>query len=251
MSIEAIAWAFTVDATPQERNVLFALALYANDETAECWPGLDTLQEMSNMDRRAVIRAINNLVKTGMIERVEKGHRGQSTRYLLKGVIFCRKSVTNDTRINRVIKLIDSDLVCQECHPIDIKSDTNDTLPPPEIPGVVGEFGIWLDVFTEITNIPENHISPKKAADAVKQMVEAGATPDDMRSGYAEVKDNYTILGPWSLVNPTTNAMRKRKGKNGNGHKAQKEEQFVEDHTDMEALRKLQRQLAERNNAKK
>ena len=109
MSIDAIARAYTIDATPQERNVLFALALFA-DENLECWPGLDTIAEMAQMARVPTIRAINKLEKAGIVERIEKGHRGQSTRYVLiglKGIQFDEKSIRKYTlskkRVYRMI----------------------------------------------------------------------------------------------------------------------------------------------------
>lgn len=203
MSVEAVAWAYAADASPTERNVLFALALFADDK-GECWPGLDLICEIAKMKRVPVIRSINSLVERGLVERLERGHRGQSTRYRLKGIQFGEKSIQIYTRINNILYINVKELVYTNVYPIDPKGIESDTQS-------IGEYGQWMDIFAEITHIPELSIKPDKAAEAIGRMVKAGAMPEDMRSGYYEVKDNYTIVGPWSLITPTLNAMRKRK----------------------------------------
>lgn len=229
MSIEAIAWAYTVNATPQERNVLFVLALHA-DKDWRCWPGLDTIVDEASMKRVPVIRALNKLEERGIIERTERGHRGQSTVYQLKGIQFSEKSILYGekgirkyTRILNIVKqsiVKEEELVYTSVYPITDNSVQNDTQSDSEPP--VGEYGIWLDTFYELTKIAETHYSQNKASDAIAKMISAGCTVDDMRAAYDEVKFNYTIVSPASMLTPTLNAMRKRTT-GGNGHKAKKQ----------------------------
>ena len=73
----------------------------------------------------------------------------------------------------------------------------------------IGVFAVWLDKFYQLTGIAETSYDMHKAADAIKRMVDAGATIAHFEAAYIAVKDNYTIVSPASLLNPTINSMRK------------------------------------------
>lgn len=72
-----------------------------------------------------------------------------------------------------------------------------------------------MTAFVERTHLPENRINPQKASDAIDQMVEAGATVEDMTNAIDSLleKGGYSIIGPWSVVNATCIQMSRRRQK--------------------------------------
>lgn len=69
MSVQAIAWAIQQRAGgPTEKAILMALANYA-DANGECWPSYKTLADDCEVSRRTVIRVMERLVESGLIEK--------------------------------------------------------------------------------------------------------------------------------------------------------------------------------------
>lgn len=60
MSVEAMAWAYSILLPPCPKSVLVALANRA-DEDGYCWPGIDDLERRTGWKRRAVQTAIKEL----------------------------------------------------------------------------------------------------------------------------------------------------------------------------------------------
>jgi hypothetical protein len=60
MSVEAMAWAYTVTLPPCPKSVLVALANRA-DEDGHCWPGIEDLEQRTGWGRRAIQTAIKDL----------------------------------------------------------------------------------------------------------------------------------------------------------------------------------------------
>lgn len=67
--------------------------------------------------------------------------------------------------------------------------------------------------FCNMTGIPELTGGAIKWNQAIKFMVENGITVEDMETAYDEVREQYHIVGPWSIKNPALIAMSRRKKK--------------------------------------
>lgn len=77
--------------------VMLALAEYADDETGQCWPGIDLLCEMTGLSDRQIQRVLNDLMSDGYIN-IERVHgRSKSNTYTLKGDAHDAKGDTCDT----------------------------------------------------------------------------------------------------------------------------------------------------------
>lgn len=84
MSAEANAWGVTQGAhlTCQAKFVFMRFCDYANAETQEAWPSLETIARETNLDRGSVYRIVQRLLADGLL-RVAKVHAGRPTRYLV------------------------------------------------------------------------------------------------------------------------------------------------------------------------
>lgn len=72
-------------ASPTALKVYVALALRANHETGECWPSHALIAEDTGVSVRTVIRALNELVTIGAVERTHrKGETGDQTSNLYR-----------------------------------------------------------------------------------------------------------------------------------------------------------------------
>lgn len=66
MSVEAMAWAYSVTLPPCSKSVLVALANRA-DEDGYCWPGIEDLEQRTGWKRRAIQTAIKDLHGRGLV----------------------------------------------------------------------------------------------------------------------------------------------------------------------------------------
>ncbi|UWQ94827.1 helix-turn-helix domain-containing protein [Rhodobacteraceae bacterium M385] len=71
-------WAFEIanhhDLKMGQRLVLLALAHHRNKSTGKCYPSLETLAKLSNLDRRTVQRHLKSLRDNGVITIEERFH---------------------------------------------------------------------------------------------------------------------------------------------------------------------------------
>ena len=92
MSAEALTWAFRQsghrhgdeyhEIKPAARFVLVTLADRANHEGV-CWPGYGDLAYRTGYTKRRVMQLIAQLVRSGLIEKIERtGQRGRQTSNL-------------------------------------------------------------------------------------------------------------------------------------------------------------------------
>jgi hypothetical protein len=65
-----------IELSPAHKVVLMTLADYLNRDSFLAWPDFDTLADNCDMDRRTVIRAINEGRRLGHIKKVRQGGRG-------------------------------------------------------------------------------------------------------------------------------------------------------------------------------
>lgn len=220
MSIEAIAWAYTIDATPQERNVLFGLALCANGGH-EARPGVPNLCDICRMEERAVQRALNGLVSRKVIERVEQGYKGHASTYKLMVsnlTPITVYGVKNDIPlIDRLINLLINGMSKMTPYPDKpVKNDAIDTTPEP-----TDEFTAMCDLVTEMTGypIPNNQAE----IEAIKELVKVSATREDFTAALAFLKGKKVARGACDLLPSIRYNLAKRtQGKNAKGKMAEK-----------------------------
>lgn len=76
MSVEAMAWAFSVPVTANTKLVLLGLANHAHKDGTNAFPGQDTLAEYASCDVRTVRRCLTRLERMGLIENAGKARFG-------------------------------------------------------------------------------------------------------------------------------------------------------------------------------
>lgn len=82
MSVEAIAWAFTVDIKPSSAKfVLVAMANNASTENMLAWPSIKHLSDATGQDRKTVLANIAILRESGLIE--DTGRRTGATKQII------------------------------------------------------------------------------------------------------------------------------------------------------------------------
>ena len=71
MSVTAMAWVWTVNATPTQKLVLIAVADHADHE-GKCFPSVSHLVNKTSLTRRTIFRALAELEQAGLIARVKR-----------------------------------------------------------------------------------------------------------------------------------------------------------------------------------
>ncbi|WP_163830754.1 helix-turn-helix domain-containing protein [Spartinivicinus ruber] len=96
MSVQAIAWAFTLsNLEPNKKIVLLALADNANDQ-GYCWPAMDTIAEKTSLSRSTVKRHIKSLAKLGVLTKFERAAAsGASTSNYFYLHVGCQINLDN------------------------------------------------------------------------------------------------------------------------------------------------------------
>lgn len=86
MSIEAIGYAFTLILPATEKWVLVCLANYADKSGESIYPKLETLEADSGMSRSTLKRALHELMKRGVLERLAESSPVSPAFYRIIGV---------------------------------------------------------------------------------------------------------------------------------------------------------------------
>jgi hypothetical protein len=81
MAYTCINWAIQQTITATMKFVLVVLANRADEKTFQCFPSLSSICRDTSLGRSTVIRALNELEKQNLIQRVRRGY--QSTTYVL------------------------------------------------------------------------------------------------------------------------------------------------------------------------
>lgn len=71
MSVAAMAWVWTLEATPTQKLVLIAVADHA-DHDGKCFPSVSHLVKKTSLCRRSVFAALAELEQAGLIARVKR-----------------------------------------------------------------------------------------------------------------------------------------------------------------------------------
>jgi DNA-binding MarR family transcriptional regulator len=170
-----VAWAFAQKGLPPTRKfVLVALAERCNKDTLRCDPSVKRVAEDTGLAERTVFRALEDLEAGGLISRVERRRENGSTtssEYRFPGVTV---SVTPRQRV----------------------TPPPDSVSPPEpevepeveqdlaaAPRVSRKHPMWdpiWDVLTEGFGPATTKDAQSRRGKAVKALVEAGATPEDV-----------------------------------------------------------------------
>jgi DNA-binding transcriptional ArsR family regulator len=72
---------YVVEEAPASVGVYAAVRMYANYETGECWPAIDTIATTLEVSRRTVERHLARLVAIGAVEKVSRKAEGRSNLY--------------------------------------------------------------------------------------------------------------------------------------------------------------------------
>ena len=95
-------WVLDSDLSDKALRIYVVLARYADSETLECFPSLATIGKRSRCSKSSVIRALDELVKFGAIERTQRKSSGdfKSTLYRVKRQrVDVRPCVTDGTTL--------------------------------------------------------------------------------------------------------------------------------------------------------
>lgn len=85
---------------PLAKWLLVALSDYANEDSHQCWPSLDTLAERTAMNRVTVTRKLNWLEEHGLIQRL-RGNNKRSTLYTVFPTIVAQcNSIVAESNTN-------------------------------------------------------------------------------------------------------------------------------------------------------
>lgn len=90
-----VDWAFSVQLPPTQKLVLLALANCHNKGTGCCYPSIPHIAEVTGLNWRTVMRAVDGLQKRGAIAATKRG--GQRTEYALMRDSYPCHRVTPDT----------------------------------------------------------------------------------------------------------------------------------------------------------
>ncbi len=69
--------------------VLVAIAKFADNDSKECWPSVQTLCETTGISRPTVISALDRLTQAGLIETVSLSNHGKSVTTCLHAFEPC------------------------------------------------------------------------------------------------------------------------------------------------------------------
>jgi DNA-binding transcriptional ArsR family regulator len=175
MSAAHVAWAFAQKGLPPTRKfVLVALADRCNKDTLRCDPSIKRLCDDTGLAQRSVFRALEDLEAEGLIARVNRKRDNGSL-------------TSSEYRFPHVT------LSAPSCQP---DSTPPDTVAPPEpevepeveqdlaaAPRVSRKHPMWdpiWDVLTDGFGPVTTKDGESRRAKAVKALVEAGATPEDV-----------------------------------------------------------------------
>ena len=177
MSVQFIGrvWAES-KASGTARLVLLAIADHTNP-SGIAWPSLNRIAAYSNVSRRAVIRAINQLVKLGELDKLGVGSGRHSTRYqiILGGVV----SVTPEVSL-------ESPLECHQRHP-----NHNRTIIEPK-KNKQKKFGLFWNLYPKKVGKPA-------ALKAYNAAIKKGHSHKQIMTGL----ESYNPVPPY-ICNPTT-----------------------------------------------
>lgn len=225
MSIEAIAWAYTVDAPARERNILFALALFADEKGENCYPSIDTLAELAQTNRRSVILALNWLKSNGVIELIQKANRYKTSEYRLQVQDVARVTSTSarcctllkESLINYVNRV--QDVAHVEIQVQDVAHEPAEPTP----------WQCLYDAFVNRARIMPSGANLPRWEASIDKLLEIGITPEIMNKAFDTIGDSYTITGPWSIEITCGNEMRK----NGNAKQISPDEYLKQHATEV------------------
>lgn len=83
MSFQAMTWAVKAELPAKEKFVLIMMANYA-DASGKCWPSLGTLAKETGLSKSTVQRAIQSLVKQGLVKIESRTYRGRTISNVYK-----------------------------------------------------------------------------------------------------------------------------------------------------------------------
>ena len=188
MSVQAMTWAWQQDLEPVDKLVLLALANRSNHETGVCFPGQQLLAQECSMSDRTVRRHLKRLEELGLIERRARMRgegRGRTSdeyriAYFQPDNLSGRSRPTGQTETtNRTNQDDQPDTVVQgtEREPEENRKSIA-AAPRQRKPDL-----LW-DAMVEVCGINTTTLTKNERGrinEALKQLREVSATPDDIR----------------------------------------------------------------------
>lgn len=190
------------------------LAAMANEQDI-CTPSYEMIVNATGLTRPTISKLLIVLIAGGLIEKRRRFNK--STEYIVKCVasknILPATHYTTTTLIKEDVKSVAS----------------KEILLAEQSPGKATKFQELSSAVVQYAMLPELTGGAPKWVDAIKKMETAGVEPEDIKSCVAWMHErNYSISGPWSLINPAIQEMSKRK-RNGKYKKVVEEEVFTEE----------------------
>jgi len=187
MSYPAMAWARTIKTgSATNKSVLLAVANYANEDGV-CWPSQERLAEDTELSRRSIVRALDDLEAAGHITR-ERRHRSDGSRKtdLITLRLCDTKAPSKNTQSDTAP--IQGDTVSKpKCHNVTAEPFIEPTIEPSSISSD--------DEFEEFwAAYPKRPNNPKKPAKLKYMAARKRGVPHDVImagvNAYAQIRAN-------------------------------------------------------------
>ena len=177
---------------------LFYLLCNIADNKGECSPSYDDIQNVTGFARTTISKFIQVLISNGMIT-TKKCFNKNMVYTVVQNYYYSSPQVllmdTNNTiNVNEVLPSI---------------SSTYELLDEP--PSEITPYQRLWDTFINMTYLQPNGLNMPKWNDSIQKMLKSGVTPEIMTIAINDLSERqYTISGPWSIVNACANVMRNK-----------------------------------------
>lgn len=190
VSVRVMAQVWDADLPPNHKLVLLAYADAADDDGTHAFPGEERLSQMTGYSVSQVRRVTRELIDTGKLVRVKRGHRGQRAEFaILEGAQSATHS-RGESLAN------DAEKPSTHATPpiLDPIREPNGSREPDISTDEIGSWTALEDLFGEVTTETER----KRRGKIVRSLNRAGAT-------FSEVKARAAA---WDELFPPSNGHR-------------------------------------------
>jgi len=206
MSHAVSNWAWKQKLPAKEKLVLVKLADSANDDGC-CWPSLRTLEPHLGMSRATVGRIVNRLADNGLLRIEQKAAKQGSRRHNYYHLaVPWTSSHPDETTSDRSSRLDETMVVSSLCEtepkkPLVREAKASLTPKPRK------KDPLW-DTFTAELGEPATKSERGRRNNALKQLREIEATPDQLQSRIRAYRDRWpgidctetAIVANWTLL---------------------------------------------------
>ena len=179
---------------------LYCYLLDVAGESQECSPSYDMIQKATGLARATIKRYLGLLIAAGLIS--EKRRFSASTVYTIVAISSNYELAAHLTTTTVKESIKDKRVISSENELMDDKQPS----------GEVTHFQLLSSAVVEFAHFQEYTGGSKKWIEAIQKLEKAGVEPDDIKNAVSWMTSKgYTMTGPWSLLNPATQEMSKRK----------------------------------------